>query len=164
MAATVPGRKADRNQNKMRIRVLAVLFLALCVSCGRPEVEESFVKACNVADGGVYSFSIDMRDTLCRYDLSFYTRLDVRKNRLDGIGGIGLDIVWVSPTGERYGEMVDIPVPVSGNFFSTAVVVPYRTGLLPVEPGEWTLEVRVPDAPSGFRGLGVMIERKNGTR
>jgi len=105
-----------------------------------------------------------MTDTLVRYDISFYTRIDSRRNRLAGIDGVTLDVQWVSPCGERYGESVRMPIPLSGHLFSTSAVVPYRTGLLPYEAGEWNLEVRVPSFPVGFRGLGLIIERKDGTR
>ncbi len=142
-----------------------MLFLGvLCLCCTRPDVEETFVKAGSVREGGAYPFSVDMADTLCRYDLSFYTRLDMRKSRLEKIGALVLEVEWVSPSGTRYGETLKMPVPSTGSFFSTGAVVPYRTGLFPVEAGKWTLEVRVPDAPEGFRGLGLITSRIDGTR
>lgn len=148
----------------MKGRVFGVvLFALLSVFCSRPAVEETFVKA-GAAPDGIYSFSVDMADTLCRYDVSFFTRFDARRNRLAEWDGVGLEVEWVSPSGVRYGEQVMMPVPLSGNFFSSQLILPYRKGLLPVEAGLWTLEVRVPSVPPGFRGLGIIIDRKDGSR
>ena len=104
---------------------------------------EDFVKA----DGsGRYEFAVDMSDSLCTYDLSFYTRLDGR----DAPSGFPIKIYLTSPSGQTYVESVYYDC-------SKGVRVPYRTGLVPVEYGEWTLSVSAD--PAGMCGLGLITSR-----
>ena len=106
---------------------------------------EDFVKA----DGsGRYEFAVDMSDSLCTYDLSFYTRLDGR----DAPSGFPMKIYLTSPSGQTY---------VEGVYFdcSSGVKVPYRTGLVPVEHGVWRMSVSA--VAQGMCGLGLICEKKD---
>lgn len=126
-----------------RRMTLALVLLPLLFSCAHPVSVENFIRA-DEAPGSLYTFSLDLNDTLRTYDVLFYTA---------GISGVELklDIQWVGPSGDTLGERVYMPcTDVSG------VAVPYRTGLCPVIPGIHRIIVRVEDAPSDFRGLGVI--------
>lgn len=126
-----------------------ILGILLFMSCSRPAAVETFVRA-DEAVGDVYSFDLALDDSLCVYDLSFYTapveeplRLDVSWDTVSAIA----ETVWF-PSGE-----------------SRAL---YRSGVRP--SGEECkrpvrLSVRVPGAPADFRGLGLICKRiKYGTR
>lgn len=130
----------------------AALVLSLC-RCSRPTETEAFIKAADAA-GGAYSFQLPLEDSLATYDISFYTRVDSPAGRRSG-GSLELNVLWVSPSGERAGETVYMD--------TSKLLEAYRTGVSPLEPGLWTLKVQVKDPPEGFRGLGVVC-KENGTR
>lgn len=130
----------------------AALVLSLC-RCSRPTETEVFIKAAD-AVGGVYSFDLPLEDSLSTYDVSFYTRVDAPAGRRSG-GSLELNVLWVSPSGERAGETVHMD--------TAKLLETYRTGVSPLEPGVWTLKVKVKDPPEGLRGLGVVC-KENGTR
>lgn len=119
---------------------VALIFLAL--SCSEPLSVETFVRN----TGGAYTFEVDMSHIGCTYDISFYTRLDSRIK----VPGFPMEIRWKSPSGEVFSETVYFDC-------SEHSRVLYRTGLIPVEEGVWTLDVRA-DA-DGMRGLGLICER-----
>lgn len=129
---------------------LLAAFVLLAVSCARPASYERFIKA-GEAVRDLYSFEIPLEDTLSTYDISFYTRVDGGPSR----GCLHLDVVWVSPSGRRASETVYMNPELQCE--------KYRSGVSPKEAGEWRLEVRVQDAPEGFRGLGIIC-MDNGTR
>lgn len=148
-AAMTPGRR--------RIRLLAVV-LPLLFACAPPSSTEEFIKVRD-ARNGIYSFKVDMSDSLAVYDLSFYTRVD--RNSLTSSGEaprIRLVATWISPSGETFSETVYLP---SGD--AEGMVRKYRSGVQPKEPGVWTLNVKAYSQEKGFRGLGLICDR-NGTR
>ena len=121
-----------------------LLLLLGAASCVRPESEEQYV----FDDGsGQFEFQVDMSDSLCVYDLSFYTRLESRL----APPGFPVRVYLTSPSGERYSE---------SRFYdaSDALVVPYRKELVPVEYGVWTLSVRA--RAEGLKGMGLICTRK----
>lgn len=130
----------------------AAFVLSLCC-CSRPTEMEVFVKSAD-AVGGVYSFELPLEDSLATYDLSFYTRVDAPAGRRSG-GSLELNVLWVSPSGERAGETVHMD--------AAKLLETYRTGVSPLEPGVWTLKVQVVNPPEGLRGLGLVC-KENGTR
>lgn len=124
------------------LSALPLLLTMLC-SCSRPMSVESFVKA----DGsGVYDFVVDMTDTLHAYDLSFYTRVEGKT----APAGFPMKIYLTSPSGQTYVENV---------YFNCSehVVAPYRTGLVPVEAGEWKMSVSV--VAQGLCGMGLICAK-----
>ena len=134
------------------VLLLSATFAAL--SCVRPESTENFVKAADAEDG-VYRFTLPLSDTLCRYDISFYTRTE-------GGSDASLELVagWVSPSGATH---VDTVYMAAGG--PRGILAPYRTDVETFELGDWQLNVEVPEAPEGFLGLGVICKRKEyGTR
>ena len=122
-----------------------MLLLLGAVSCVRPASEEQYV----FDDGsGQYDFMVDMSDSLCVYDLSFYTRLEKRL----APPGFPVRIYLTSPSGVTYSESLFYDASVS-------LVVPYRTDLRPVEHGVWILSVRA--KAEGLTGMGLICTRKN---
>jgi len=121
---------------------LVIAVVACAASCRRPGADETFIRA----DGsGRYEFTLDMADSLCTYDLSFYTRVDSE------VDDIPLSITWYSPDGERFTENVHFHC-------AESQVAPYRLDCDPSPHGQWRLVVRA-EVP-GMRGLGLVCARK----
>lgn len=145
------------NPGKRRVSLLAVV-LPLLFSCTPPSSTEEFIKV-SEARNGIYSFKLDLSDSLSVYDLSFYTRVD--RNSLETKGEnprIRLVATWISPSGKTFTETVYMP---AGD--AEGIIRKYRTGVQPKEFGEWTLNVKAFSQEKGFRGLGLICDR-NGTR
>lgn len=144
-------------------RVLILLVAVLAAACSRPSVYERFER---LQDGsGVCRFEIDMSDSSSTYDIDFYSRLDGRNRVREPFP---LTLVWTSPSGTVYSEVLSFPMDERSVRFSDAVStqlqIPYRSFMRPVESGIWTLEVGV-DSVRGLCGIGIICERKsNGTR
>ena len=108
---------------------------------------------------GVYSFEVNMSDSLAGYDLAFFTRVDrISIGRPVKRPAIRLDLEWISPDTLRSFETVYMP---SGD--TRGIVQSYRRGVRPAKPGVWTLNAKVVQPEDGFRGLGLTVKR-NGTR
>ena len=148
----------------MRRSVFLLLPLLLCLGCIRPSADEVFVKAQDAA-GGVYSFTADFCDSLLRWDLSFYTRIDASPSELSDWESLQLEVLWTSPSGQRYGETAIMPLKRSGSGRrGRDIIEPYRSGVAPTEAGLWRLDVTPSAVPPGFRGLGFILRRYDGTR
>ena len=79
------------------ICLLGVLLLWGAASCARPTSVEQFA----FDDGsGQFDFTVDMSDSLCLYNLSFYTRLESRLSP----PGFPLRVYLTSPSGVTYAE------------------------------------------------------------
>ena len=125
------------------ILLLSVLLLG-AAACSRPQSLEQYV----FDDGsGQFDFEVDMSDSLCVYDLSFYTRLESK----DCPPGFPVRIYLTSPSGVTYSESLFYDA-------SSSFVVPYRTDLKPVEYGVWTLSLRT--RAEGLTGMGLICTRK----
>ena len=123
---------------------LWVLLLAGVAACSQPESVEQYV----FDDGsGQFAFQVDLSDSLCVYDLSFYTRMESRLSP----PGFPMRVYLTSPSGERYSETLFYDA-------SSSLVVPYRTDLRPVEYGMWELSVRA--RAEGLKGLGLICTMK----
>lgn len=140
---------------------VAVLVAAMS-SCSQPRTAESFVKTSDAGPSGRYEYVLDMTDTLARYDIYFYTRLDVDDSAFGAMGDIPVNVFLVAPDGVGYSETVYISkTSFSGKSGSKDCDVPYRRGFAPVVYGNWTLFLTVnPDTVPGLRGMGVRVERK----
>ena len=140
------------------LRVFLPLLALLVLSCSQPDSYEQFIRAKD-APSGVYSFDLDLSDSTCLYDFSFYLRSDKpslwsrAKDR-----PVALDIVWTAPSGESWPERVYLN---SGD--ERGRVALYRRDCVPEEPGCWTLQVTPRDTDKGWRGLGIICHR-HGTR
>lgn len=136
---------------KKTVLILSILLLA---ACREPSAREDFIRG-----EGPYVFRVDMTDTTRLYDFSFFTRLDARPHLLETVVDMPLDIQWISPSGEVFGETVYLPLTdPAATFYSRQIHHPYRKGVLPSEPGVWALAVFKPDTLSvpGLRGLGLV--------
>lgn len=123
--------------------IFPVLVVLSAVSCVRPQSDEMFA----VSDGTLpYEYVLDMSDSLCLYDLTFFTRLEGHKK----VSGFPMKVYLTSPSGVTYSENVFYDA-------SRGLKVPYRTSLSPVEYGLWKMEVKA-SAP-GLKGLGLICSR-----
>lgn len=150
--------------NSVRAAVLLVLVTLMC-GCSRPTSYERFVLLGDKEGDGRYHYTLDMSDSLCTYDISFYTRIDSNGNKLSGIKDFPLNVTFMSPSGQRYEEKVYFKVngeaAAGSDFYSRQYKVPYRSGLVPVEWGMWEMAVRIDSDRyiPGFRGLGVICKK-----
>lgn len=134
---------------------VTVPFLVLA-SCSGPAAYESFVKSSGTDRYGEYIFNLDMDDSLKRYSISFYTRIDTEGDSLQG--DIPVSITAVSPSGKEYSDKVYIPEDAYGSHtaFSYQYEVSYRSGFVPVEYGKWSIAVSDGGYP-GIRGMGIRL-------
>lgn len=136
------------------VAVLAAAVSSLLLSACAPfGGYECFIREGD-AEGGLYSFTVPFDDSLATYSVSFFTRVDTPLNMVLE-DALRLDVAWMSPSGKTAGETVYMD--------ASKEVETYRRGVIPGETGDWKIEVRVQDAPPGFRGLGI-ISRQDGTR
>ncbi len=132
----------------MRRLLCLIIAAGLLFSCAQPSSYEQFVRS---DKSGEYSFTLDMSDTLAAYDLAFYTLIDRPLFQRDTLVSFPLNVVWCSPSGRYFSETVYYP--------ADSLRVRYRSGVVPSEGGEWTLQVSVTPEPAGFRGLGVICSK-----
>ena len=129
--------------------LLPLLLFLLALSCRQPASTELFVKA-----PGPYVFAVDMADSTAAYDFDLYTRIDATEFPAE----LRLDVVWKGPASD-FKETVYLPVTRGHSFFSQESYAPYRTGVVPSNPGQWTLHVSLPNPPEGLRGMGLVVRR-----
>ena len=120
---------------------------------------ETFVLADEVGADGLYHFDVDMSDSLSVYDLWLYTRLDKSNIRLVSSPGFPLTAIWTSPSGQRYSEVVYFETPLEKDFYSHQYKVLYRSGLRPVESGQWQLSLDIDSQVDGLCGMGLQTVR-----
>ena len=152
------------------VLLLAVLTAA-AVSCSRPVSTESFVGVDQTETDGLYKYSLDLSDSLATYDIVFYSRIDASRQRMAVTRDFPLTVTWTSPSGRRYRETVYFGIhdeSSGSSFYSSQYRKTYRSGLVPVEWGVWSMAVQVNSGREvpGFRGRGVVCKKNigDGTR
>lgn len=144
--------------------VIIAVLAALLTGCARPTSTEQFLKVGAKSPDGLYHFVLDLSDSLSRYDVSFYSRIDCNNIKAASVRNFPMTVTWTSPSGQKYNETVyfDVSGWTEGSgFYTKQYLIPYRMGITPVEWGEWDLAVRV-DADRfvpGFRGVGVVCAK-----
>ena len=157
------------------VKVFCIMMLAAVavagISCSRPVSYEKFVSVEDREANGLYSFSIDLSDSLCTYDVSFYSRIDAIRFKEMHSRDFSLMVTWTAPSGQRYRETVyfgPFDESAGSDPYSRQYVKPYRRSLVPVEFGTWDIEVLVNSGAEvpGFRGLGIICKKNlpDGTR
>lgn len=152
-------------QGKRRTSLFAVaLVLSLMPglsACRQPASMESFIKAGKVDAFGRYCYDLDLSDSSSTYDISLFTRVDGKMAGSD----IVLNIKLVAPDGKVFGEQIMLPAEAAehNSAQSADYALDYRTDIIPTQYGVWKAYISVPDAPEGFRGLGLKLYR-NGER
>ncbi len=109
---------------------------------------------------GVYSFDIDLGDSLRVYDIALYGRLDGSRSTLREQKVIPADLILHSPSDSVYGERIYI-VAEEENRFSASFRTLWRKNIVPPECGIWHLQACVPLEIDALRGLGVIVSHKN---
>lgn len=134
-----------------------ILLLLLPVSCHRPASKEQFVTI-DKSVGGIYGFTLDLSDTLCAYDIWFYNRVEPALGGVESVQAIPLAVKW---------QLLDCQEELS--YTETVYHCPggrrgrkelYRSGVIPVRPGKYSLQLRPLEVPPGFDGLGVICKRE----
>ena len=157
------------------VKLLSLMMLAAFavtgVSCSRPVSYEKFVSVEDREANGLYRYTIDLSDSLCSYDVSFYSRIDVNVLKETLPRDFSMMVTWTAPSGQRFRETVYFGISegsTGSDSYSRQYVKPYRKSLVPIEFGTWEIEVLVnsgADVP-GFRGLGIICKKNlpDGTR
>lgn len=141
---------------QFRAALTAFLSALVLVACTAPGEETNCFIAADKAKDGEYSFSLPLAaDSIATYNLWFYGRT------LSGMreGGIELRVLWLSPSGESFGETVYMNNP--GTRGGREL---YRSGVGVSEAGEWKLNVRPVGVGREFPGLGLICRKSDGTR
>ncbi|MDO5442206.1 MAG: hypothetical protein Q4G10_00895 [Bacteroidia bacterium] len=144
--------------------VIFLIQAAVLIGCSRPVSSENFVRIEDKGVDGRYHFAIDMTDSLCTYDVYFYSRIDCGSAKLAQIRDFPMMVTWVSPSGQKFEERVYFDVHAEtddSGYYSKNFKILYRSGLVPVSPGEWEMQVRIDSDRyvPGFRGLGVICKK-----
>lgn len=143
---------------------VAVLVLAIAVafaSCSAPMVSERFRTLSDRDSLGRFCYDLDMSDSLVRYDIEFYTRIDCSVMSFATMPDISINVELVSPSGFAYSEDVylaksSFDVEQKGTYDTR---VQYRVDCVPVEYGQWKMFLSVP-AVRGLCGMGVVLSSK----
>ncbi|MCR5351864.1 MAG: hypothetical protein K6E35_05175 [Bacteroidales bacterium] len=132
-----------------------VLVCGLALSsCVLPDTLELFVHRRDAA-GGVYVFSLPLKDTTAAYDFWFYTRSSGK--RLDNLQ---LNVQWLAPSGDGFHETVYMRTVAPQGTKEL-----YRSEMVPAQAGDWQLSVRPVGADEEILGLGVICKmHEDGTR
>lgn len=128
----------------MRKAIFLLLAVLAVFSCREPHSTEQFVPG-----EGPFVFSVDLSDTTAVYDVDLYSRLDA----VSYPSQVQMLARWASPSDSVYRETFWMPL-------SPEVYTPYRAGLRAFEPGIWTLTLTSPSLPEGFRGLGLVVKKR----
>ena len=146
------------------IPAVMVLSAAFMQSCSQPDTVDRFLSRSAAGQGNVFSFKVDMSDSAATYDLAIYTRIDCSSRRFEEVeDAIGIGAEWMSPDSVSYREFFYLPKSSfsDATAFSHSYRKSYRSGLVPVQPGIWTLSfVVLSDALKYMDGLGLVC-RKN---
>ena len=145
----------------MRATVLSLIAAVALVSCTAPNRSDEFRSVSERDSLGRFVYDLDMSDSLMRYDIKFYTRVDCGEASFSLIQDIPMTVEFVSPSGDVFSE--DIYWPKSS--FDTERMgthdscVDYRTSCIPIEYGVWKMCLTV--APvRGLCGMGVILTAK----
>ena len=139
----------------MRRRLLLLLLVLLAaVSCREPASMEQFIRG-----EGPYVFTVEMAEGRA-YDFDLYTRIDASPAEMASLVDLPLRAEWRSPSDSVFRETVYLPLTGTDSFFTRTVYHPYREGMLPREPGSWTLRFTAP-AAIPHRGLGLVVRYNN---
>ena len=141
--------------------MLAVMAAVVLASCSAPMVSERFRQLSDRDSLGRFCFDLDMSDSLVRYDIEFYTRVDCSVMSFASLPDIPVNVELVSPSGVSFSEDVFLAkstfnVERMGTYDSR---VPYRVDCIPVEYGGWKMFLSVP-AVRGLCGMGVIMSAK----
>ena len=122
--------------------------------CSEPDGVELFVRREEVR-GGVYVFSLPLKDTTAAYDFWFYSRAE--RDRLENLR---LNVQWLAPSGDGFAETVYMRTVEPRGTKEL-----YRSAMVPAQAGDWQLSVRPVGADGAIRGLGVICKKnEDGTR
>ena len=144
---------------KGRLVIIALAFVAVC--CSQPPSYEPFVIREKAEYGDTYSFMVDVSDSLARYSLDFYTRLERAAFGEFPSDSIVLDLRWFSPSDSIFTDtaFVKIVRPVDSAYYSKDFISPYSGSLELPERGNWRLKAKVVNDSQALRGLGIILKR-----
>lgn len=132
-----------------------ILLSAVLFSCVRPVSYERFIRRSS-APGAEYVFTVPMKDSLASYDISLFSRVDVKEKVQ-----LKLEVDWIPPCDRDSVALRDtVYMTVDGIDGSSSL---YRSSVRANPPGDWGIRVKVVSPPKKLRGMGIIC-RENGTR
>ena len=146
-----------------RILLWSAVFVMTVVSCSEPSVYGNFVKIADADSSGRYRFTLEMTDSLSRYDIYFYTRIDAVDRDAESVEeDIPVNVMLVSPSGVRYTEKVYIrrETNTTDSRYYGDYDVLWRKDSVPVTFGSWLLYLSTDSNIPGFRGFGIRVMKK----
>lgn len=151
--------------NSLIITMMAAVSLPLFFSCARPAGNEAYVLSSGRGADGAFSFPVAMDDSAYTYNVSFFVTMACRDNVFDSFTQTGAEVLWMSPSGRKYAEKLVFGRDVlsSSKWDMKTLSLPYREGLVPVEFGEWEVQVFVDEEfidSYDVTGMGLRLQRK----
>lgn len=148
-----------------RLLIMAAVLSPLFSSCARPSGDESYVLSERRGADGAFLFPTAMDDSAYTYDVSFFVTMACRDDVFDDFMQTGAEVLWLSPSGRKYAEkfVFGRDALSSSKWDMKTLSVPYREGLVPVEYGEWGVQVFLDEEFIDFydvTGMGLRLQRK----
>lgn len=138
--------------------IVALLLLPLLsVACRRPESTEQFITI-DKSIGGIYSFDLDLCDSLCTYDIWFYNRVEPALGGIGTQAAIPIAVKWQLIDSEEELSYTETVYHKQGGRRGGREL--YRSSVIPAKSGRYSLELRPLEVPQGFNGIGVICKRK----
>lgn len=146
------------------IRYMACALL-LAVACGRPASEEFFVRTSDRDEAGRYCFRMDFADSTAVFDMDLLVCLRSDDMRFARFRQMPLQVRWTAPSGQLYGDSlwVNRKNLSDSTYYDKNFWIPYRRSMRPVEAGEWSLALILPEnliKTYEILGTGVRLTRK----
>jgi len=150
---------------KSKHTTLFFALLLLACACASPDAYEEFIKTTRSNIGEPFVFSLDMSDSTAVYDIWMFSRIDGGGKEMFRYGNFPVIVLWESPSGQRYQEKVWFDIHAFGpgsSRYSNQYMQLYRSSIIPVENGVWTLSLNVQggQAIPGFRGMGIRCSKQ----
>jgi len=102
----------------------------------------------------MYSFVLDMSDSIASYDIYIYSRIETPSR--EHVIEIPMDIWWVDPDRTKYIEKVYF---CSSSSLGEKIL--YRQDVIPSKRGKWYLGIHPDVLPKNLCGFGVELKRKD---
>lgn len=143
--------------------ILCILVVA--VSCGRPASEEFFVRTSGRDAEGRYRFRADFSDSTLVYDVDLMVCMECDDARFIRFRQMPLRVRWTAPSGQAYEDTLWIGRRnmSDSTYYTKNFWLPYRQDMRPVEAGEWSLALTLPEDITkqyDIIGTGMRLTRK----
>lgn len=150
----------------MRRALTLLLLLVAVASCSRPSSYRKFIPREKAQYGDTYTYTLDLSDSASVYEFSFVTIIEREAFRHFASDDLEVTMKWVSPSNVVFSDKVTVSVAeaVDSSYFMRELITPYDMPAPGGDYGDWRLIAHVTGNPEHLRGLGIICDRKDGTR